>query len=236
MNLGMVPLSFAAGIATFFNPCGFALLPAYVSHYIGKEGGLDMPWSERAWRGLSLGLVTSAGFFTVFSLVGLVLSFFGSRIMRYAPWIAALMGLGLVILGILMLFGRSFSLGWLERAAGAVGKRQAHRENTLIFYYFYGISYAIASVGCALPIFLVVMIQAFMGSLLNGLLQFSVFSYGMALMMIALSLTMSFSKGFIYRHLEPLTLFIQKASALVLIVAGGYLVYYQLIYGRVLDL
>ncbi|HED03529.1 MAG TPA: cytochrome C biogenesis protein, partial [Candidatus Fraserbacteria bacterium] len=58
MNLGMVPLSFAAGIATFFNPCGFALLPAYVSHYIGKEGGLDMPWSERAWRGLSLGLVT----------------------------------------------------------------------------------------------------------------------------------------------------------------------------------
>ncbi len=34
----MLNFSFSAGMTAFFNPCGFAMLPAYVSYYLGQEG------------------------------------------------------------------------------------------------------------------------------------------------------------------------------------------------------
>lgn len=233
IDLSLLPFSFVAGVMTFFNPCGVAMLPSYVSYYLGGKAGRGGPPIGRGWRGLTLGAVTSAGFFTVFSGVGLLLSAVGSTVARSIPWIAALMGLGLVVLGFLMLLGRGAPHLSLAKAAGLVSRGNPGEEG-LSFYYLYGVGYAIASVGCALPIFMIVVTQAFTGGLLNGLVQFVAFSEGMTVMMIALSLAMAFSGEFIRRYLPAITKAVSKASALVLIGAGGYLVYYQLIYSRVL--
>ena len=235
MNFDLLSLSFSAGVAAFFNPCGFALLPAYVSYYLGRDD-LKTSWLSRAWRGLSLGALVSAGFFTVFGIMGLIFSFIGRWVAQYVPWVAAVVGAILFVLGAFMLFNKSFvPLTALANAFKRFGpKTSGPSEGTS--FYLYGIGYAIASVGCTLPIFMIVVAQAFTGGFLNGVLNFLAYSTGMTVMMIALSLIIAYSKEFIYRYLDAIVRYVQKLSALVLIGAGVYVVYYQLIYSGIVEL
>ncbi len=241
MKWEVLSLAFAAGVVTFFNPCGFALLPAYIAHYLGQRHGdakaEESNWLVRSWHGLQLGLVVSAGFFTVFGALGLVFSALGNVVLAqigpYLPWVAASIGGLLIVLGVLMLVG-SFSFGLsLDRLATRLIGNPAPRSG-LLTYYLYGIGYAIGSMGCTLPIFFIWVVQPLLQGFVGGLLNFFAYASGMALMMIALSLMMSFSKGFIERYLRPLMRYVYTAAALVMIGAGGYLIYYNLIYGRVI--
>ncbi len=243
MNLEMLAIAFGAGVVTFFNPCGFALLPAYVSYFLGQRNNPcesqmvgSNAWLSSGWHGLILGLTVSAGFFTVFGALGLLFSLVGGTLMRFLgpqlPWIAATIGALLIVLGLLMFFG-SFSLGLsLEVLAARFMGNPAPRQG-LLPYYLYGIGYAVGSVGCTLPVFLIWVIQPLLQGFVGGLFNFLAYASGMALMMVALSLTMSLSKELIQQRLRPLMRFVQKAAALVMIGAGAYLIYYNLIYVRI---
>jgi len=233
LDLGLLTFSFSAGVAAFFNPCGFALLPSYVSYYLGSEES-GATANLGIIRGLMLGVTVSAGFLVVFSLIGVVLSLVGSLIARFLPWVAALIGVALVVLGLLMLLGRSITLPWhLDRVVQTrLIKHQ--KQQGLTFYFFYGMSYALASISCTIPIFIVVVAQAFSLSTLNGLINFSAYGLGMTAMMLVLSLAMSISKQAIKRYFQPVMRIMQPLSAIVLIGAGGYLVYYNLIYSGLL--
>jgi cytochrome c biogenesis protein CcdA len=241
MNLEMMSIAFGAGVVTFFNPCGFALLPAYVSYYLSERNNPSSAvagrWLKSSWKGLSLGLIVSAGFFTVFGALGLAFSLLGGSVMRLLgpnlPWVAATIGAALIVVGLLMLFS-SFSFGLsLEKLAARFTGNPAPRAGSLP-YFLYGIGYAVGSVGCTLPIFLIWVVQPLLQGFVGGLLNFFAYASGMALMMIALSLMMSFSKGFIERYLSPLMKYVHKAAALVMIGAGAYLIYYNLIYSGVI--
>lgn len=239
MSWEMISLAFAAGVVTFFNPCGFALLPAYIAHHLGqRQGSTPSNWLMSGWHGLKLGLVVSAGFFTVFGALGVVFSLMGSAVLRwvgpYLPWVAASIGVVLLVLGVLMLVG-SFSLGLsLEAVAARIAQGNPHYG--LRSYYLYGMGYAVSSIGCVFPIFFVWVVQPLLQGFVGGLVNFVAYASGMALMMIALSLTMSFSKGLIESSLRPLMRYVYKAAALVMIGAGAYLIYYNLIYSGVIRL
>ncbi len=245
MNPEMLAIAFSAGVITFFNPCGFALLPAYVSYYLGRcNNPSEAPISKDAWlrsggRGLLLGLIVSVGFFTVFGVLGLAFSLVGGSIMRLLgpqlPWIAATIGALLIVLGLLMFFG-SFSMGLsLDRLAARLMGNPAPRQG-LLPYYLYGIGYAVGSVGCTLPIFLIWVIQPLLQGFVGGLFNFLAYASGMALMMVALSLLMSFSKEFVQQYLRPLMKYVPRAAALVMVGAGAYLIYYNLIYSGIIRL
>ena len=45
MIRGHLALAFSAGMIATVNPCGFAMLPAYLSYFLGLEAG-----SQSAWR------------------------------------------------------------------------------------------------------------------------------------------------------------------------------------------
>ncbi len=247
MNFDLLSLSFSAGVAAFFNPCGFALLPAYVSYYLGRDDHSKASWLSRAWRGLSLGALVSAGFFTVFGVMGLIFAFIGRWVAQYVPWVAAVFGAILFVLGALMLFNKQSlflaiarNKSFVPLTALANGFKRFGPKTSGpsegISFYLYGIGYAIASVGCTLPIFMIVVAQAFTGGFLNGILNFLAYSTGMTVMMIALSLVIAYSKEFIYRYLDAIVRYVQKLSALVLICAGVYVVYYQLVYSGIVEL
>lgn len=247
MNPEMMAIAFGAGVVTFFNPCGFALLPAYVSYYLGQQNNPgELPsgvfpdvtsfWLKSGWQGLSLGLIVSAGFFTVFGLLGLLFSLLGGSVMRLLgpnlPGVATAIGVILIVMGLLMLFG-SFSLSFsLDAFATRITGKTASQKG-LLPYYLYGIGYAVGSVSCTLPVFLIWVVQPLLQGVLGGLVNFLAYAAGMALMMIALSLIMSFSKEFVQQYLRPLMRYVHKAAALVMVGAGAYLVYYNLIYVRI---
>jgi len=225
INYKMVLISFGAGIGVFLNPCGFPMLPPLIASYLAREERGRGSWVGEGLEGLKIGLITSAGFISFFAAIGLVLAYLESRIKEYMPWIAAVIGAGLIVLGFLMLWEREgFSLP-LQRVARAVvcGPRRG-----TLFFFLYGISYSIVALGCTWPFFLMVINQAAIGGLLNGIVQFAAYSLGMSLLMVALAVITALYKGFIYKHLQAIMIHVRRASAIVLILAGGYIIYYQL--------
>lgn len=232
--------AFGVGIIAFLNPCGFALLPAYVAHYLGQARLEETSWWERGLRGLKLGLVMSAGFFTVFAGLGLGLALAGRILSRYlityAPWIGAGVGVMLMILGLTMLLRRDFSLGL--PVAGLAAKLRGGRkpaDHSLTFYYIYGISYAIGSLGCTLPLFLSVTLTAFTAHWLSGFANFLAYAWGMTLMMFSFSLLVVYARELIQHYFQRVLRFVQPVSAWVLMGIGLYLIWYQLIYAGVLS-
>ncbi len=98
-DLAMLPFSFLAGVATFFNPCFGALLPAYASLYFARDEADSASWWLRGVHGLSVGGVISAGFLTSLGGLGVVFALIGTAIARYLPWVAVLVGVLMVITG-----------------------------------------------------------------------------------------------------------------------------------------
>lgn len=233
MNLELLPFSFSAGIATFFSPCFGAMLPAYVSTYLGRPDIQPSVWWKRASHGLALGALVSAGFLTSLAGLGVLFGLIGYNIGRYLPWVAVLVALFIVTMGIVMLVRPSFSpsLGWV---AGRWLQPKTGQE--LRSFYFYGIVYAICAAACSLPIFLAVMMQTFVsGGVTNSLLNFLAYGWGMSIVMLLFSILLAYSKGIVFKLFAPISHWVQRASGAFMLLAGGYVLYYLLIYGRYLD-
>jgi cytochrome c-type biogenesis protein len=85
--IGSVPLSIAliAGGLAVINPCGFPLLPAFHSFYLGADQEQLPAAPTRVLQGLVVGVLVAVGFLGVFALVGLPLSFGIGAIARAVP-------------------------------------------------------------------------------------------------------------------------------------------------------
>jgi len=239
VDAALLGYALSVGMIAFFNPCGFALLPAYVAHYLSQGRGEESSALERGLRGVKLGLAMSAGFFTVFAGLGLGLALAGRvlshYIMTYIPWIGAGVGVILLLLGLTMLLKRDFSpeLPVAGLAARLRGGRKPS-DHSLAFYYIYGISYAIGSLGCTLPLFLSVTLTAFTTHWVNGLANFFAYATGMTLMMLSFSFVMVYARELMQHYFQKAMRFVRPVSAWVLMGLGLYLIWYQLIYAGVL--
>lgn len=200
IDLGSLSLTLGAGVVAFLNPCGFVLLPSYIAHYLGSRKDSEYKkWWTQGRRGLGIGLVVSAGFFTIFVAVGLIITLLGTAVGQYLPWAAVAVGLGLLILGIRILLGHAAEMPLISWAGRFTRNAPAA---SLWFYYLYGIGYALASSGCTLPIFMIYVISPVLSlGLLSGFLNFIAYASGMAVMMLLLSVGLAFSKGGLDRSL-----------------------------------
>jgi cytochrome c-type biogenesis protein len=256
-------LAFSAGLITFLNPCGIAMLPAYISYYIekkedakerakksgtgkkengkeknGKNEGQKASMAGRIVRGLVLGVIVSLGFLAVFGLAGIVVSYFGSGIMAVAPWLTVLIGLILIVLGAMWLFNRDVNILVGLGAAGGRLQSVKYRGGYMgeyISYFLYGIGYAIASLSCTLPVFLFIVTGALsVQGFWQGIGIFLVYGAGMSLFMIVVSVLTAVSKELIMKYISKSLPYVKRAGAVVIIAAGGYIVYYQLFVAQIL--
>ena len=79
--------SFGAGMVSTVNPCGFTMLPAYLSIYLGERDEEEVA-RQYIWRGgkaLLIGAAVTLGFTVLFSFFGVVLWAGGSFLMHYLP-------------------------------------------------------------------------------------------------------------------------------------------------------
>src|SRR3546814_6399002 len=131
-------IAFASGMLATVNPCGFAMLPAYLGFFLGQEGG-DRDVRASVSRSLGVGLSVSAGFLLVFSIVGLAIYHLSASFDRWTPWATMIIGVGLVVLGIAMVRGYEpvVRLPKLER-----GGKDRSGQSMFVF----GVSYAVASI------------------------------------------------------------------------------------------
>jgi len=94
-----------AGGLSVVNPCGFPLLPAFLSFYFGADEEQLPPASTRVAQGLVVGALVALGFLGFFALVGLPVSFGVGAIARAVPWAGLATGALLAIVGLVTLFG-----------------------------------------------------------------------------------------------------------------------------------
>ena len=216
-------LAFSAGTLASINPCGFAMLPSMVSFYLGLD--TDHAARRPAWRrlgdGLALGALVTTGFLLVFLLAGALVSLGVGSLARFFPWATIVVGVGLVMLGGWLYLGRSLSV-WIphREAPRVVGAPRA--------MVAYGIAYALASLGCTLPIFLIAVGAALTAGPVGSLALFVAYSLGMGLVLTAVALGAALFRGIVGTILRRTLPYVQQVSALLLVVAGGYLLWTDL--------
>ena len=200
----------AGGLATV-NPCGFPLLPAFLSVYVGAREERLPPVGSRVLQGLIVGALVTAGFLGVFVAIGLPVAYGASRVADVLPWAGVGLGGLLVAAGLLTLAGRGprVNVRWGTRRGGPL---------------LFGAGYGVASLGCTLPIFLAV-VGAAAGSG-STLLVFAAYGAGMALVVTALAVAAALLREGLARGLRRLLPHMSRISGVLLVAAGGYLAYY----------
>ena len=233
----VVPMGYAfgAGMVSAVNPCGFALLPTYLGLYLGSDesSGVFPPISRRLLRGLEISLTVSVSFVLLFGLVGVALSLTTSAVGAYFRWIGLGVGVLLVLTGGAMLAGRHLYLGAAQRLGGRLGARAA--QGGIRGYVAYGLAYGACSLGCTLPVFLAVVATSLVTAGPAGaVVQFVLYALGMGFVLSVLTLTAALVKHAAFRGVRRLGAYVEPLGAVLLLVTGGYVVYYWLTLGGLL--
>ena len=229
----LAPLGFAfvAGMASAVNPCGFAMLPAYLGLYLGSDNPSE---SDRAaWRTLAnallVGLTVTAGFVLLFGVIGMAIDQGIRSIVDAFPWVGFSIGIVLALVGSWILGGGKLYVGFAGRAASHIGNPN---QVGVRGYFLFGLSYGLASLGCSLPIFLTVVFATQAAAhVLNALAQFLLYALGMGLVILALTISMALFKRAVVTALRKALPLFQPFSAVFMIAAGSYLAYYWLTIG-----
>ena len=216
-----VLLAFTGGLLATVNPCGVAMLPAYLSFFLGLEQGDP---AERPLVGighsLRVGLTVTAGFLVVFGLAWALLAAGIRAMITVVPWAALVVGVVVAALGLWMLSGRPLPVRLPTAGRAAEGRSTGAM---LLF----GLGYAIASLSGTLPVFLAVVAgTATRSSLGSGLAVFVVYSLGMALPLLALTLALAMGRDAVVARVRALGRVLHRLAGGLLLVAGSYVVAY----------
>jgi cytochrome c biogenesis protein CcdA len=215
---GTLSFAFVAGTVATVNPCGFALLPAYLARRVGAEGGRRKT-ADALSRALLVGGVTTVGFMLVFGTVGTAIGLGARELTQALPWAGLVIGALLVLAGAAVLAGghlrpRLPQLPYRSTSGGLRGD------------VLFGVGYGTASLSCALPIFLAATGSAVTGSLAASALSFLAYAAGMGTILTALALAAALSQQGLGRALRRLVPYFNRASGALLLLAGAYVVYY----------
>ena len=222
MNAALLSWAFAAGSVAAFNPCGFAVLPAYLAYQVGRDA--EGSAARAVIRGVGRGLAMTAGVLSLFAVVGSAMGMIRAVLLPVLPWLATLVGVLLVALGVGMLVRRSVAV---ELSVTNPITRAGAPGRTGMSAYLFGVGYGVASLGCTLPIFLTISAQS-LATRSWGEASSVFLAYGLGMGWIVMVVTVAVAVGntVVVRFLRPIMGWVRTAGAVGMIAAGGYLVYF----------
>ena len=223
----------ALGAVAAFNPCGFALLPAYLGLYL-REGAVGAGTAARLARSIEVAATVGAAFTLLFGVVGAAFELGSALIVHSLPWVGLGIGIVLVLIGGAILSGRQVTSSVPERVAARIGRGAG--APGLRGYAAFGLAYGAASLGCTLPLFLALMGTAAATSRLNGaaVLAFVLYGAGMAAALGIITIIAGVVGFGILRRARGFVRFVSSLSGGLLLLSGAYVVYYWLSAGRLL--
>ncbi len=221
-------IAIVAGIATFFSPCSFPLLPGYLSFYYNTE--------EKGRNGNAVyrGVLAALGIVSFNLILGTIIAFLGEGVASTFSVSSAnpsqltrifriTIGLVLASLGALQLYNFTFHTRILDSIVKKFSRIARSKEQGL---YFYGFGYNLAGVGCAGPIMAGLIVFALgLGGLATAFLAFVVYSLTMVSLMLGISLLIARSKSILIGRLKASTPNIKRATSTILVAVGVFLIY-----------
>ena len=235
-NLGIkLGFAYAVGAASAVNPCGFAMLPAYLGMYVsGGNQDRDRRPVLLVGRAIMVGLSVSLGFVVLFGVVGLILGFGSQAIVVTAlPYVGLAVGVLLIGAGAFMAAGGKIYTSLAQRLAARVGDPG---QLNVPGYVLFGVSYGLASLSCTLPLFLAVLgVGAGLSSgWLDTIGQFVLYALGMGSVILALTLGMAVARTVLLRWMRAALPYVGIVGAWLMVLAGTYIVFYWLTLGDLL--
>ncbi|MDC0035367.1 hypothetical protein OAJ44_03280 [Chloroflexi bacterium] len=224
-----VPILFAftAGTVAAFNPCGAAMFPAYVGFHLSKSSDSRSPLFILA-KGLLTGITLAIGFVVVFGIFGILMAVGFSFIGSLLPFIGLSVGVFISVTGCwLLITKRSLSIALFNRLSfGSFGG--------MYQIFLFGIAYALASLSCALPVFLsalgiVIGTGVSTGTLINVVIGSFAYSLGMGLIMMSVTIAVLYFEDATQRLISMLIPYVEIIGKLSMVVAGAYIAIYWLV-------
>ncbi|NKE60657.1 cytochrome c biogenesis protein CcdA [Lentzea sp. PSKA42] len=207
-----------AGMLATVNPCGFAMLPAYLTLVVA--GSSEQPRTRLLTRAVASSAMMTLGFVTVFGLFGLLISAVASSVQRYLPFVTVVIGLALVVLGVLLLAGREITLLVPKPSKGAPNRHIGSM-------FGYGVAYAIASLSCTIGPFLAVAGSTLRGGDIGeGVLAFLAYALGMGLVVTVLAVATALASDMVTRRARSALPHVARIGGVLLVLVGLYVAYY----------
>ena len=235
MDGGLVGLAFAAGLVAALNPCGFAMLPAYLllvvrGQQFGERRGL-----APLGRALAATIGMALGFLTVFGLFGALTISAAATVQRYLPYWTVAIGVVLVVLGVWLLSGRDLT-ALTPRPLGPRWAPNVRQGSWVLGMYGYGVSYAIASLSCTIGPFLAVTAAGFRGgSVVTGVSIYLAYVGGLTLVVGVLAIAAATTSSALADRLRRVLPFVNRMSGALLVLVGLYVAYYGVYESRLFN-
>lgn len=224
MDQGLVSLAFTAGLVAALNPCGFAMLPAYLVLVVRGESLDTRGGLAAVGRALGATAGMGLGFLTVFGSFGALTISAGSTVQRYLPYLTVLIGIVLVAVGVWLLMGRELML----LRSRHTGRRWAPTAR-LGSMYGYGVSYAIASLSCTIGPFLAVTAAGLRrGSLIGSVSVYFAYIAGLTLVVGVLAAATAAANSAVLNRLRRILPYVNRISGALLVIVGLYVGCYAL--------
>lgn len=209
--------AFVAGMVATVNPCGFAMLPAYVSMFLGGNEGDEAP--PGVVTGLRVGFSVTVGFLVLFSAVGLLVSAGLQWMLSFVPWVALVIGASLLGIGIAVIRGYHLT-------ARVIGMKKRQGRSFLAMAGF-GVAFGTASISCTLPIFLAVVgLSARTPSLVYGWSVFVAYAVGMGVVLAAIAVALATSRQVLVTRMQRILPYVERIGGWLLVASGLFIMYY----------
>lgn len=215
------PAALIAGLLSFFSPCVLPLVPSYFVFITGSSfDELTVAPSVAVRVKIILATVAFvAGFSTVFIIMGASASYISNLLYQIRPYLRVIGGLLIIILGLHL-------VGVFRINALYSDKRLHLKDKPLHFFgaFIVGMAFGAGWSPCIGPLLGSILILASsQETIIQGVGLLCIYSAGLALPFIILSISIGFAVRFIRRATKVLG-YVNKAAGIILITTGALLI------------
>ncbi|MGM0447189.1 MAG: cytochrome c biogenesis CcdA family protein [Methanobacteriota archaeon] len=210
-----VPFAVTAGVATFFSPCAYPLLPGYVGFYVNSVEADSASVLGAGVRGVAAAL----GVLATFALLAGATVRVGYSALSNITVFETLVGALLILFGLLVASGRtpSISVPLPERRSSVFG------------FGVFGAGYALAGAGCVAPVFLGVVARAIALPSEAALLVIAVYAGTVAVLMAATTVATGVGLVSNANRVMAHAGLLKRIAGAVMVVAGAGQLYLSLV-------
>lgn len=225
---GLYFLALVAGIAAFFSPCSFTLLPAYISASYGniQEGDKKIGYIFSAAVGvlsfsIILGIVVTAiGKAASIATFGLAATSPDVYLVIFRVFVGAI----LIFFGFMQISNATMHNRFTDGIAQRFNLKQKEK---FWKFYMYGFGYTLAGIGCSGGILASLIFFALTnGGLASVLTAFAIYAATMSSLMAIVSALSLNSNGILIHKMKVSSPKIKKISGIVLVVVGLIIIYF----------
>jgi cytochrome c biogenesis protein CcdA len=214
--------AFTLGMLAAVNPCGFPLLPAYLEMFTGDTGSSRL--ANQTGRAVAAGGLATIGFVALFGAFGLAIEVGWSALAGHAVsgarFVMAGVGIAMAVAGVASLVHRPLRVPLPVLPSGIGLRRPAAMA-------VFGLSYGVASLGCALPLFVSGVATTFTGdSPASGVAVFVAYAIGMGSVLSALAVGIAIAGPAAARPLRRFSRLVAPLGGVLLLCVGAYLAWY----------